>query len=602
MHDAKKKALAEEVPMKKAIVLLVTIALMCVGIGFLLSQQNQEDSKFQKTLDSYLDELWKFYPTAATMAGYHKYDNKLENLSDKSIEKRRETIDKFNQEFVAKIDKFNLSPELQIDHEIMVDAIDREILNHESLVPWEYNPLYYNDIILNSIKGLLKSESTSIRERLKNADERLNELPKFIKRGQESLKNPPQIFTETAIQQLPEIIKFYREELPKYYDQAPDIKSKIQASAAKAISSLEEYQTFLKNILLPRSDGNFSIGDAAHRRLIRLNFKNSIPLEDLIERARVDYKNIRNEMAWVCIPYYKIMYPTIDPDQVATNRTEEEVRNIIIKGVFDKIRGNYAGKRELVDKIRQTVEEIKKFINENQFFDLPDANLTIDPMPSYERSTMYTRLVAPGAYETSNKYSFQVAPIPEGWSQEKIKAYLEEYNNFFLPFWTIRKVFPGEFVPRFYANKHSSLVRKLYPNLPLLKGWPVYLEKTLVESGYGDWNLFLRLNQLKYYLRTAVDFLNDFNIHEGSMTKEQAIASMVRGGFQTEAEAERKWNHIALNPCDAAYIYLGLQEIADMEKEYRSRKGDAFNQKEFRMKLLSFGAIPIRLLKERILK
>jgi len=86
------------------------------------------------------------------------------------------------------------------------------------------------------------------------------------------------------------------------------------------------------------------------------------------------------------------------------------------------------------------------------------------------------------------------------------------------------------------------------------------------------------------------------------MTKEDAIAYMMKGGFQTEAEAERKWNRICLKPVDCAYTYIGFQEIFDMEKEYKKLKGDDFSQKEFLEKLLSYGALPIRHLKKKILE
>ena len=77
---------------------------------------------------------------------------------------------------------------------------------------------------------------------------------------------------------------------------------------------------------------------------------------------------------------------------------------------------------------------------------------------------------------------------------------------------------------------------------------------------------------------------------------------MTRVGFQTEAEAERNWKHIALNPCDAAYAYVGYQEFLDMEKAYKQKMGDTYNQKEFLSKLLSYGAIPIRHLKRKMME
>jgi uncharacterized protein (DUF885 family) len=77
---------------------------------------------------------------------------------------------------------------------------------------------------------------------------------------------------------------------------------------------------------------------------------------------------------------------------------------------------------------------------------------------------------------------------------------------------------------------------------------------------------------------------------------------MIKGGFMTEAEAERKWDMLVLNPGYSFYPYAGYQEILDMEKDYKSAKGAAFDQKEFLNKLASFGPLPIRLLREKLLK
>src|SRR4030043_79858 len=86
-------------------VILFVFAFAFLGLGLLLSQQNQEEAKFQKVMDAYLDAYWKFYPTAATMAGYHKYDDKLEDLSEKNIEKEPEEPPDQRVRFIGRPDE-----------------------------------------------------------------------------------------------------------------------------------------------------------------------------------------------------------------------------------------------------------------------------------------------------------------------------------------------------------------------------------------------------------------------------------------------------------------------------------------------------------------
>jgi len=595
------KVLIEEDSMKKTIIPLAIFLIILSTTGLSLSQNNKEDGKFQKTLESYLDELWKFYPTTATLAGFHTYDDKLEDFSEKNLEKRMETLDTFNQEFVAKVDFTKLSPEVQIDNEIMRDVLDMEVLRNENLLPWEYNPIFYNEIFRDSIRSLFSKEFAPLETRAKNAVERLKDLPKLIKQAKENLKTPPQLYTETAIKQFPGILDFYKNTLPGLIENAPaDSKSKLQDGLNKVLPALEGYLNFLKNELLPRSTGNFRLGQQIHTRLLRLTLQHDIPLPEIISRATADVRNIRNEMFYTCVPFYKIMNPKIDLHNPPPNLTEDQLYNEVISHVMERIIGERSSKNEYINKIKDTANVIKDFISNNQLLTLPDINFDIEPMSLCSHGITMVRTVAPGVYESAGAPSIQVSPICADWDEEQTESFLTEYNNSYLYYWTVRKVYPGEFVPLYFTGKHPSLVRKLYPNKALIKSWPVTCEELLVFSGFGDYDLRLRLNQLKNLLKTVLDFQLELNIHQGGMTKDHAILHMTLNGFQTQAEAERKWNSIILNPGEAAFTYVGYQEILDMEKAYKKLKGNSFSKKEFLEKLLSYGALPLRHLKKKM--
>lgn len=585
--------------MRKPLALLLLPALALMLLGLPAAAQNQEDAKFRKTLDSYLDAYWKFYPTAASLAGYSKYNDKLEDLSSKAVEKRNDELDALNQDVVAKINRAGLSPENQVDHEILVDALELDLFRHENLVPWEYNPLFYTDILANCVAAVLKKNSTPLDTRVKNAAERLKQIPGLVKQARENLKTPAEIFTQTAIGQMPGILNFYKSQAAELAAAASaDAKAKFAAEIPKVTAALEGFDSFLKGELLARSTGNFRLGDQAHLRLLRLTTHGTLMLDEVVARARADYNNLRREMTLVCIPFYKVMYPEVDIDQM--NRPEDEIRSIIIKGVFDKIKAEHPERSEFVATAKKTAEDIRAFIKSRNLLGLPEEMPVFETMPSEKQGVTWTRLEGPGAYENGGPFTVFVSPIPADWPQAKADSFLEEYNDYIFPFWVVRDVFPGSYVPTKMAWNNATLVRKLFPSQPLIKGWPVYIEEMLVNAGYGNYDLRLRLSQLEMQLKAAIDFLLELNIHQGGMTKEQAINYMTRGGFQSEAEAERKWNRIILNPGEAAYAYLGCQEMLEIEKDYKRLKGSAFNRGEFLQRLLGYGALPIRLLKSRM--
>jgi len=142
--------------MKKTTILLFVLVFAVMGTTQLFSQGNSEDEKFQKLLDEYFDAYWKFYPTAATLAGFTNHNDKLEDFREKNIDKRREEMDAFNKEIVVDINSQALSPDFLIDHALIVNAIDIDVMQHEMLVPWEYNPLYINKIFMNCIRALFR--------------------------------------------------------------------------------------------------------------------------------------------------------------------------------------------------------------------------------------------------------------------------------------------------------------------------------------------------------------------------------------------------------------------------------------------------------------
>ncbi|MDD8019886.1 MAG: DUF885 family protein [Acidobacteriota bacterium] len=575
-------------------VALSTIVLfLFLGLGTVFAQ-SAEDSKFQKFLENYLDEYWKFYPTAATLAGYYKYNDRLEEPSSANLDKRDDILKKFNGEMI-KFDRSKLSVENQQALNILFDQLDLEFIELEMTLPWENNPLVYNGVIINSIHSLLTREFAPIDTRIKSATERARLIPGLIKRAKGELKTPAQVFTEAAIKQIGYIIDFYKNDVSKLAAGASDASKQLfLAEINRMIPALEDYQRYLKSELLPKSTGNFRRPDA-HRRTIQRLSGAALSQEELISRALNEVKAIRMEMLLVCMPLHKMMYPEVDIAKLPGE--QDVVINRIVKDIFDKIKTYHPAAENFVASITASADRLKKFGQETKFFPVPADNLNIKPMPLYFSNLGITRLVGPGAYDNNGNYSLEIMSIPADWPPEKIQDFLEEYNNFYLEVMTAQTVFPGSFVPRAMTRKSGSLMTRLFPNMALTLGWPLYLEENLITSGYGDYDLRLRLAQLKLMLKNVMDFICDLNINQSGMTKDQMMKYLTMTGFQSEAEAERKWDYLVLNPGMGALPYIGLQEIRDLEKEIRMTKGQAFNQAEFLTKLISNSALPPSLLR-----
>jgi hypothetical protein len=354
--------------------------------------------------------------------------------------------------------------------------------------------------------------------------------------------------------------------------------------------------------LLNKSTGNFRLGPDVHTRLLRLTCQSRNFMNEFITRANADSKNILRDMFLVCIPFYKIMRPKFDIEHPPANMSEDQIYHAVIAHVMNTLPGDSGTAEDIVSRVKADKGEIETFLSRTKFLAIPEADFTVEAMPAASQGPLFARLLFPSPYGRDTGFSCQIAPVPREEITEQVQSRRDEYNSYYLKWLTIQKVYPGEFFPAYFAMKNATLVRKLYPNQPLLKGWPLFIEDAFIDQGFGGYDLRLRLSQLKSKLKAVIDFQLELNIHQGGLTKDQAIRLMTITGFQTRAEAERKWQMIALNPGEAAYAYVGSQEILDMEKEFRKIKGEAFNESEFLQKILSYGALPLRSLRTKILQ
>src|SRR5579864_9443636 len=83
-----------------------------------------------------------------------------------------------------------------------------------------------------------------------------------------NLSNPPKIYTQIAIQQMPGIIDFFQKDVPAAFHGVKDatLRADFQHANAGVLTALDNFQHFLEEDLLPVSNGDFRIGADTYRR------------------------------------------------------------------------------------------------------------------------------------------------------------------------------------------------------------------------------------------------------------------------------------------------------------------------------------------------
>src|SRR5436190_19349391 len=219
-----------------------------------------EDDRFQKLSRDYIEGMLQSHPEYATELGDHRFDDRLTDYSDDAVTKElarakdvRQQIEQFN-------DLTKLTGPNRVDVRLLKDNLDNEIFGIEELKEREWNPLLYNQSLANSLYLLVARDFAPAEQRTASIRARLEKIPAVIAQAKANLKNQPQGYTETAIDQTQAAISLIKEGLNETLDKAPNAKKDLAPLQEKTIAALDEYKTWLKNDLLPRSTGDFRIG------------------------------------------------------------------------------------------------------------------------------------------------------------------------------------------------------------------------------------------------------------------------------------------------------------------------------------------------------
>ena len=129
-------------------------------------------------------------------------------------------------------------------------------------------------------------------DRLRSLIAREKQMPALLAEARDNLKNPPRIYTEIAIEQLPGIVSFFEHDVPLAFADAQDpaLKAEFAQTNAAVIAALKAYLEWLKTDLLPKSNGDFRIGAERSPRSSKYDEMVDMPLDKLLEIGWADLR------------------------------------------------------------------------------------------------------------------------------------------------------------------------------------------------------------------------------------------------------------------------------------------------------------------------
>ncbi len=570
----------------KVIIAAAAALSLAISNTFATSQ----DDAFQKVAHDYVEQYLKANPEQATELGDHRFDGELTDYSSEARAKDLATQKEFRDKLNA-IDGSQLTGANNIDFRILKENIDYEIFRAEELKEPEWNPLVYMQSLANSLYLLVARDFAPAEKRIPSLRQRLEKIPGVIAQAKANLQHPPRIHTETAIEQTQGAINLVRTDLAPLLDQAPQMKKDLAPLQDKTAAALEDYKKWLQNDLLPRSDGDFRLGEEKYRKKLHFALASDLPMEEIMKRAKADLEQTQTAIYETALPLYKKYFPNADQQSFAD-------KHKVTAAVLDKLAEQHPNDSTVVDYAKKVVTEATDFVKRHDVVSVPNMPLDVIAMPEFKRGVAIAYCDAPGPLEKNGKTLFAVAPTPKDWSKERKESFFREYNNYMIRDLTVHEAMPGHFLQLARSNEFRAptLVRAIFQSGPFIEGWAVYCEQVMAEQGYGGPEV--KMQQLKMRLRAICNAILDQSIHAGNMSEQEAMDLMTKEAYQQEGEAVAKWKRARLTSAQLSTYFVGATEHLDLRAAEQKKLGDKFNLKKYNDQVISYGSPPVKYVRE----
>ena len=529
----------------------------------------------QTLTDRFFDEYYfPFNPTGATSAGIHTYDGRLEDYSRQGIRARVEALRKFEAEF----EKQPEGP----DRDLVLNSIRGALLDLETVRSWEKNPDIYSSGIAGSAFTIMSRTFAPPDVRLAALISRERAMPQALMDARENLKNPPKVYTEVALEQIPGIITFFGHDVPLAFDKVKSAKllAEFHKSNAAVISALKDYETFLRNDVLPRSHGDFRLGAENFSRKLAYEEMVDIPLDRLLQIGFDDLRANQRRL--------KEVAAKIDP-----RKTPHQV--------LDELEKDHPPADKLLDAFRDECVKLRDFIVAKKIITLPSPVLPIlEETPPFARALTFASMDTPGPYEMIAKQAYFNVTLPEkNWPPDRVEDYMHSFNRGTILSTATHEAYPGHYVQFLWMQHVKSRVRKLLGASSNAEGWAHYCEQMILDEGFSD-DPRMRLGQLQDALLRDARFIVGIEMHTGKMSFDQGVEFFEKEGYQPHESAEKETKR---GTSDPTYLYytLGKLQILKLRADYRAMKGAQFSLEQFHDEFMQQGFPPIKIVRRALL-
>ena len=578
------------------LLLILFLNVDCVIFNSDYKIENGEKSESEK-FHELLSEQWEKgivrNPEWASSLGDNRFNHKLNDTSYETILKRQGETREL-QETVKKIDRSKLSEDDQLNYDLYLHGIEKQIEGFQFLsylIP--IDQMGGIQIGFAGISNYMPFNNVKDYEnylaRMRAFPIKLDQTIDLMKRGVKEGWVPPKIILVSVPDQIKAQFEKLIEESPlfKPFNDFPEsIPSEEQTRLIdEMISVLTEYvypayeklySYFVESYLPSCGESiackDFPNGDIYYKYQIKSYTTTDLTAEEIHQIGLGEVDRIRAEMKKVI------------------NMTE-------FNGSFDEfltfLRSDsqfyFTSEDELLNEYRMICKkadaELPKF-----FGLLPRLPYGVKPIPDYQAPASPTAYYYSGSQEAGRAGFFMANTYR-----------LETRPKYEMEALSIHEAVPGHHLQITLAQELDNIpkFRRYGGYTAFVEGWGLYSEKLAEEMGFYK-DPYSKFGQLTYEMWRACRLVVDTGMHTLGWTRQEAIDFMLSNTAKTENDVTVEIDRYIAWPGQALAYKIGELKIRELRSKAEKEMGDNFNIRDFHDVVLGNGAVPLDILEKHV--
>ena len=553
------------------------------------------DAELDVVTEEYIRGYLAARPLQGTALGFHEYDGRINEHTRLAIDAELARLRRFDDR-LKKFDLAKLSPRSAIDLRLLQAAINKELFFMQDLAIYEHNPMSYARAI--DVSVYVKRKYAPIEDRVRSMIVVENQVPNIMIAAKTNLADVlPKPYVELAIQIARGSSEFLKKNL---VDELADLKDEslratFLQSNRRAATALADYATWLEKEKLPKATPEFAVGEEKYHRFLAETELVDMPPAKILELGMAELKKEQDVFSEAA-------------------KKIDETRPAPV--VFKQIQSDHPTAENLVPEIAQRLDAVRKFVVDRKLVTIPsETRAQVKETPRDRRATSFASMDTPGPFEKrANESYFYVTPPENDWPDAQKEEWLTSFNYYMGDLFSVHEVYPGHYLQFQHLNaSKATKAEKIFGATSYVEGWAHYCEKMMIDEGFGaptgpkpsedelQRAAKYRMVQAQAAMVRLCRLCVSIKMHTQAMSVEDATKFFQENCYYEEKPARVE---AMRGTFDIGYLNytLGKLEILKLRKDFETQEGDKFLLKKFHDEVLNHGMLPIRLLREVLLK